>query len=666
MNLHKFTSILSGALLLISLNLHAKEVKNFYINGINNTEEEAESSAKAIKDAFTEKYGHILKNTEVVSIYNESQGTFLDLIESGMQETNLDKFLEGLTGLQILTASKAAEISQKISDNASEGAYMKLLEINDLLIDNRSLFESSDPFAEIVVEDSIGYIETSQIIQPLTGPGSTSQGSENTLNEIHSVNKLARLLDLGMTATELASLKAISNASGLFRDIALAKKEFRENYGYYASQEYLTQQKIRTKLDEVLDIGGAVNIVAHSQGNYFANEAVNNINQPNNTRLLSVGSPLGFVQETGAFVNLREDLVVRSFNHVTGWNYSNIPDSRWDTLLNNGLPGELAINVSNIGFANTEFNYDAKGHNFITAYLQPESDTREVIIDTMAKHYVEMGGELIKPIGDIDAQLQCDAFEKVYSVNSVINYDVEFYGDRCLFFAEDHVVDYNIEDELVNQIYYAIDNLDTYVEYTTYRNFLNNLQLAKADETWRNNFGLTLNSYGNIGCVIGDICFSNNPPAFSYSQCPNIFKAVTGLYPGDISYDATHKSYSEICFFISNINQKIIEYNYQKGTVEVKTFFDYPIENILDSRNYDASLSLFNYMTHYANIEDVLECRFGRVETYKFGIYSENIGVLGNGSECVLSSSFGLVNFIYDRTLEKYMFSTYEDIPSEL
>jgi hypothetical protein len=412
MNLHKFTSIISGALLLISLNLQAKEVENAYINGIGNTELEAFRSAEKLTEAFTEKYGHILANTEVISIYNESQWGPLDLVESGMQATNLDKFLEGLTGLQILTASKAAEISGKLSFNASEGAYMKLLEINDLLIDNKSLFEPSDPFAMIDIEDSIGDIQNSAIIQPLTGPGSTSQGSENTLNEIHSVNQFARLLDLGMTATELANLNAIAGASEIFRDLALARKEFRENYGYYASQEYQTQQKIRGKLDEVLNAGGSVNIIAHSQGNYFANEAVNNINQPNNTRLLSVGSPLGVIPDTGAFVNLREDMVVRGFNYNLGWNYSNIPDSRWDTLLNGLLPATIAVNEYYIASANNEFNSDSKGHNFITAYLKPDSDSREAIIDTMAKHYIEMGGELINPPDEDSLSYQKDKLQE--------------------------------------------------------------------------------------------------------------------------------------------------------------------------------------------------------------------------------------------------------------
>ena len=564
MNIHKFTFILLGALLLISLNLQAKEVKNFYINGIDNEPEDAAESAVKLQAAFTHKYGHILVNTEVTEIYNETQGT-LDLVESGMQATKLDKFLEGLTGLQILTALKAAEISGKLSDNASQGVYMKLLEIDSLLVANIGSFEPSDPFAEIDVEDSIKYIENSTIIQPLTGPGSTSQGSENTLTEIRNVNQLARLVDLGMTAAELASLKTIAGASQIFQDLALAKKEYRENFGYYASQEYETQQKIRGKLDEVLNIGGAVNIVAHSQGNYFANEAVNNINQPDNTRLLSVGSPLGVIPETGAFVNLREDLVVRSFNYNLGWNYSNIPTKTWNLISDNfPLPTVLIANEYTLRAKNIEINNDKRGHNFITAYLKPNSDSREAIIDTMAKHYVEMGGDLLKPIGDIESQLRCEAFEKVYSVNSAINYDVEFYGDRCLFFAEDRVVDYNIENELVNQIYYAIDNLDTYVEYTTYRNFLNNLQLAKTDETWRNGYGVTLNSNGNVGCTVVDNCVDGS--ISTAQQCENLFEALTGLN--------NNYGYSEregICYIRYNDSKQYIVYDSLTSVINTRS-----------------------------------------------------------------------------------------------
>ena len=235
-----------------------------------------------------------------------------------------------------------------------------------------------------------------------------------------------------------------------------------------------------------------------------------------------------------------------------------------------------------------------------------------------------------------------------------------------MFYGNDSsVMVYSLDTKTTEYLSNSDDNLNDFNEYNAFYDFVNNLDLAKANETWRSNYGVTLNSYGNIGCTVEDNCYNNNISAFNTPQCDNLFEALTGQNPIDILYDFTQVIYSNTCFYISNENQKVIEYNFKLGDVSVKTFYDYPIENILDENNYDSNLSLFNYMTNYANLEDVLKCEFGIIDTYKFGIYSNKIGVSGNGSECVLTMYNGGVNFRYDNTLEKYMFVSMESLPAE-
>jgi hypothetical protein len=557
MNIHKFTSILLGALLLISLNLQAKEVKNFYINGIDNTEEQALDSSDRLTKAFTEKYGHILKNTEVISIYNESLGAPLDLVESGIQKYELEDLLNGLVAAGTMTSSYANTVLTEVTDIYHRQLVVKVLHLKLLL--------QSEEYRN-TLHQSIQYVDT--IL--LTGEGSTHPPQIPTESEMREFHELAFLLDIGMTVDEIIELSYITGLSGIFNGLSISAINFYSDIDNIVQQQIETHNYIKDQFLPTLNNGGSVNVVAHSQGNFFANNVLSEINQSNNTRLLSVGSPDIRLQANGDFVNLREDAIVRVTQPNLGWNYSNISDFTW----NNDIINNLIFDEVELAIQNDIVNSDTKGHNFITAYLKPDSDSREAIIDTMAKHYIEMGGELLKPIGDIDAQLQCDAFEKAYSVNSAVNYDVEFYGDRCLFFTDDHVVDYSIEDQLVSEIYYAVDNLDAYVEYTTYRNFLNNLQSAKADETWRNGYGVTLNSDGNIGCTIADNCVNGN--ITTVQQCTNMFEALTGLLPSVMNSDVYYNSINQHnrkenkCYFWNQNIDKYIIYNLKTGLVEIK------------------------------------------------------------------------------------------------
>lgn len=648
MNGYKVISMLTGAMLLISLSLQAKEVKNFYVNGIDNTEPQAERSAFELEQAFSEKYGHILVNTEVISIYNETQGA-LDLVESGMQATDLDKFLEGIARLGILNTSKAADFFQRISHNASEDAFMKLLEIDTLLLDNVGRFEPGDPFADIFVEDSISYIENSQIIQPLTGAGSTVDSSQNTLNEIRTVNQLARLLDLGVTATELANLKAIEGVSSIFQDIALARKQYIENYEYYSSQEYQTQQKIRNKFDEVLNNGGAVNIIAHSQGNYFSYEVVSNINLPNNTRLLSIGSPLGVIHDTGKSINLREDMVVRLFNHNIGWNYSNISDNTWNIISNNiPLPTVLIANEFTLRSKNIEVNNDKRGHNFINAYLKPNSEVREAILDTMAKYYLDMGGNTVPRINNIQGNTVCEnPLINLVGETQAIQYDVLFYGDKCLFFKDDYLTVFNLENQLVESTYDGTYYSPEHEEYKIFRKFVNNLAIVRGNSGLAREFGLTLNSSGNIGCTIKDNC--PHGEITTAQQCENIFAALTGVNPSVMNAQAKYKaSYSCRYEFIDKTGY--IEYDPKGGFIFVDKYFH--IDNITVLFN-----KVKHRIKHVYNRYPHVNCTWLKKYVFDNYIY-DNIGCVHNSENQVF---LGIKNIEDEGIVALY---DYQDIPN--
>lgn len=397
----KIQSLILGiSLTLIASNIQAREVKNIYINGINNTERQAEISSDALSDAFYQLYGDVLANTDVIFAYNESEGGFFDLIESGLQKTDLDDVIEGLTAAGLLSASQRANIASKVNNFTQKQIMVRLIH-RDLLLNNQSYRQSLYGSVQYVYSDPNNIL--------LTGAGSlnlTDQQRQQLHEQVIQIDEFALLLDLGFTSIELGILKGISGGSVIYRDLSNKIGSLYQTYGYDRNQEYATQRFIRENyLDPVLSRSGGVNIIAHSQGNFFANEAVSDINQPADTRLLSVASPSGELPSTGSFVNLREDLVVRLTKPNLGWNYSNISSSKWNSfkvpLLYSSSPVVAAsLFEGQLYSENTRLYGDGKGHNFVQAYLKPGTPARARILQKMSDNYRALGGNLVPTTTD--------------------------------------------------------------------------------------------------------------------------------------------------------------------------------------------------------------------------------------------------------------------------
>ncbi len=114
-------------------------------------------------------------------------------------------------------------------------------------------------------------------------------------------------------------------------------------------------------------------------------------------------------------------------------------------------------------------------------------------------------------------------------------YESLFYGNKCLYFrGNSFIIEYDIPSKLAKSLYYGDAYYD---EYQTVRKFINNMESARTDETWRQGYGLTLNLQGNVGLTQNDLCPTGQDSCLAVNtftnpqQCENIWKALTGTKP---------------------------------------------------------------------------------------------------------------------------------------
>ena len=159
-------------------------------------------------------------------------------------------------------------------------------------------------------------------------------------------------------------------------------------------------------------------------------------------------------------------------------------------------------------------------------------------------------------------------------IGSDKSYEAKFYGDRCLYFrGNSFIIDYDLETRTASKLYYNTVSHSKYREYMTFRHFVNNLKSAKADETWRNGYGVILNSSGNVGCTVADNCI--NGKITTAQQCENMFTALTGVSPSVMNARSNLLS-NGICEFRNLDDANIATmYNSTEGSVEKIDFRDY-------------------------------------------------------------------------------------------
>ena len=130
-----------------------------------------------------------------------------------------------------------------------------------------------------------------------------------------------------------------------------------------------------------INAGKKVVVVAHSQGNFFANAAYERLHVGQDAitsrsfGIVSVANPAGFVGGGGPYTTLVEDLVIEGITLVTP----------------SGILPPLSPNVTNIG--SSAVTSDWVGHNFILEYMAAGSRT----VGPITQNVIAMNGSLEQP-----------------------------------------------------------------------------------------------------------------------------------------------------------------------------------------------------------------------------------------------------------------------------
>lgn len=153
---------------------------------------------------------------------------------------------------------------------------------------------------------------------------------------------------------ELASrlIRSVAAESG-----ASLKKQWQDNYAYVDSR--VKDHVIRYTRD-ITENGRRVLLVAHSQGNLYANAShrqlyTNPEITPGSFGTIGIATPANFVAGGGSYLTSDADAVIKALNIL---------------VTDNVLPTNISIPFS---------SDEPSGHNFIKTYMHPEKPAREKI-----------------------------------------------------------------------------------------------------------------------------------------------------------------------------------------------------------------------------------------------------------------------------------------------
>lgn len=146
------------------------------------------------------------------------------------------------------------------------------------------------------------------------------------------------------------------------------------------------------------------------------------------------------------------------------------------------------------------------------------------------------------------------------------NYEIQPYGDRCLFFrGNSYVIDFDLITRTATLHEFSGYGPNKFGEYMTFRNFVNNLNTANIDNDWRINYGLMQNGFGHVSCSTVDTCVTNT--FTTVEECKNLFKALTGDNPAVMGAAQTTLKSQNVCVY--STDKVVVEYDANVGEVNV-------------------------------------------------------------------------------------------------
>ena len=359
-----FQKMMVGLLMVLGLSSLANaEVRNYFINGVGNTRDEARSSRDKIQE--------LADVGKIQVLYNTTEGAPIDFIEAGKMMINLDKFYTE-NGI-----NHEYHLKDLIKDYIETNSiFQRTYPVVNRISIKYSSFKSEDEKKEYL-DDIVDLIEDNGVWSEIT----FAYKYDITFDEALEYHKLI----------EVDGYKRILFAFGEYRlnnEIKLLPN----------SLDNIDLNAMYFELNISKDV--KYNFIAHSQGNLFANRLltlmVANGVPKENIRLLSVGTPDTFVFNNGKYINLREDLVATFSFLGLKRNKTNYEQYIWNIIEpDNSLTGPekfgdiLAKRIVTSTFNKKVFG-DYSGHGFVKSYLKNNSYSKEFILYHFNKNYEEL------------------------------------------------------------------------------------------------------------------------------------------------------------------------------------------------------------------------------------------------------------------------------------
>lgn len=337
-------------LFMVVTSVEARPVSNYFINGVNNTEREARNSAKFLQQNVSVG--------EVGYLYNKTFGLITDVIEAAGQTLNLDKFYDSDGNVNPSVRSDVVLYSylthpdrNKKTDAvwaalAREGASRlrsgKDISIFFKYIDNHIHYNALSLQAMFNLPDGISLFD---VIGFLTMP-------------------------------DLDQVKVVGVGAGYL---------FNNEYQYYfsaSSNEYIDINNMLIELYSGKNQGKNINLIAHSQGNLFANRLLDAFGDPDRVKLLSVATPDSRVYNTPSYlenenyVTLKEDMVAFYFRKSLPKNKTNFSQQEVEESIFYSILTTPEVNNAKYKYIDSdgEEKNDRRAHGFISAYMHQDED----------------------------------------------------------------------------------------------------------------------------------------------------------------------------------------------------------------------------------------------------------------------------------------------------
>jgi hypothetical protein len=345
--------IFGAILLLLSVNIQAYEVWNYYVNGVRSSLWEANKSAVSLK---------LISDVNIVNVlYNQTNGTVYDLFEAALLSQDLMDFYNKIYQAAPLVAQAFEDFSDILNEHIDQhqrSALLKASKIYAMLSDSnqRSIF-----------------------LDTLVAPVANEE----------------KLLQLGFDLLELAAIESISSLEVKILRISNSFKHVFQNLPNIQDSYEINIQEMLS----LVESNGApgkkrINLLAHSEGNSFALRLAGDLEDYGHAvKVVHVASPEGEVYGDSPYVTLKEDMAHWLFLGSLPSNMTNYTatDRQVEGLVRwLGPISQLFTITADI---NSEKYGDPLGHNFIKSYLHRESeadDTGAVISLYYKANYVSL------------------------------------------------------------------------------------------------------------------------------------------------------------------------------------------------------------------------------------------------------------------------------------